>query len=197
MRSDLVPTEARVFRAYWQDGVLDLLAGLGVVLIGLGWLAGFPLAGVVVPPIALVTWPILRSRITGPRLGRVRFGPDRRFEMRHGLIAVVSLGVVLCGFVATRVYGARGTSDLVRWLAPGIPALILMLLSLSSAAALKLPRFAAYAVGFAVAALAVSVLDADPGWALAAGGLVAAIHGAFLLARFVREFPVLSAEMDR
>lgn len=120
-QSDLASTEARVFRAYWQDGVLDLLAGASVVLIGLGWLAGFVLAGVVVAPAAL---------------------------------------------------------------------------ALSASAALRLGRFAACAATFVASALAVAALDADPGWAIIAGGAVVAVGGAVLLRSFVRRFPCLPAEMD-
>ena len=109
-RSPLASTEAQVFRAYWQDGVLDLLAGSALVTIGLAWITGFVLATVVVPPVAISMWPILRQRITRPRLGQVRFNAERRFRMRHGMIAVLSLGVVLCGFVGFRLLQGRKNS---------------------------------------------------------------------------------------
>jgi hypothetical protein len=192
---ELAATEARVFRAYWQDGVLDLLAGSSLVLIGIGWLAGFVLAGVIVPPIAISMWPLLRNRITKPRLGQVRFGAARRFRMRHGLIAVASLGVLLCGFVALHVLRGEA-SDFLRWIAPGIPALILAALALSAAEALRLVRFVVYAAAFVAVGLAVSAVDADPGWAIVAGGVVVAASGARMLASFLRRFPCLPAEME-
>ncbi|HXI01928.1 MAG TPA: hypothetical protein VNI57_02020, partial [Candidatus Saccharimonadales bacterium] len=130
-RSELASTEAQVFRAYWQDGLLDLLAGSSILMIGLGWLTGFVLAAVIVPPLAIVMWPLLRRRITDPRLGQVRFNAERRFRMRHGMIAVLSLGVLLFGFVGVRLLKGE-TSDLLRWLAPAIPALILAALALSA-----------------------------------------------------------------
>jgi len=195
-RSELAATEARVFQAYWQDGVLDLLAGGSTLLIGLGWLAGFVLASVVVPPLAIVSWPILRQRITHPRLGRVRFNAHRRFRMRHGMIAVLSLGVLLFGFFALH-FGVGHLPPFPRWLAPGIPALLLAALALSAAEALRLARFALYGIGFIAAALVVSGLDADPGWALAGGGAIAAANGARMLVAFLRDFPMLAAEMDK
>lgn len=194
-RTDLHATEARVFRAYWQDGLIDLLAGASVVAIGVGWIAGFVLASVVVPPIALSLWPLLRRRITEPRLGRVRFNARRRFEMRHGLIAVASLGVVLLGVFAERAW--RGShSSFVEWVAPGIPALLLAALAVSSSVALRAPRFAGYAAGFVAAALVVSALDAEPGWSILAGGVIVTVTGARLLTTFLGAFPTLPAEMD-
>ena len=187
-RNELAATEGKIFRAYWQDGVLDLLAGVSVLLIGVGWVAGFTLATVVVPPVALVTWPILRHRITDPRLGRVRFNARRRFEMRHGVIAVASLAVVL--------FMTDTPPAFPRWLVPGIPGLILAALALSAAAALRLVRFVAYAAVFMTAALIVCVLDGEPGWAIVAGGAAAAANGARMLASFFRDFPVLATEMD-
>lgn len=192
---ELSATEAKVFRSWWQDGVLDLIAGSCVTLIGLGWLAGFPLAGIAVPPIALTAWPILRRRITEPRLGQVRFAARRRRDMRFGMIAVLSLGLVLGGFVAD-LYRGGSDSQLLRWLAPAIPGSIVAALALSTAEALRLVRFVGYAAGFVAAALVVAALDADPGWALFAGGALVAASGARLLVRFLREFPVLSTEMD-
>ncbi len=195
-QAGLASTEARVFSAYWQDGLLDLLAGSALVAIGLCWVAGFVLAVVIVPPVVLVTWPILRQRVTDPRLGQVRFNAGRRHRMRHGLIAVASLGVLLFGFVGIRVLKG-GTSELVRWLAPGIPALLLAALALSAAEALRLVRFVGYAAVFVTAGLVVAALDADPGWAIAVAGAIVLGNGARMLRRFLREFPRLPAEMDR
>ncbi|QDU68212.1 hypothetical protein [Engelhardtia mirabilis] len=191
----LASTESRLFRAYWQDGVLDLLAGAALSAIGLGWIAGYPLAGVVVPPVAIATWPILRQRITRPRLGQVRFNARRRFDMSLGMIAVLSLGVLLCGLFVSR--SKEGASyEALRSLAPGIPALLVAALGLSAAAALRLARLAAYSAVFVAAALVVATLDAEPGWALLAGGLVMLASGARLLAAFVRGHPRLAAAMD-
>jgi hypothetical protein len=189
-------TEARLFRAWWQDGLLDLLAGACLVATGLGWLAGFVLAGALAPAVALPLWPLLRQRITRPRLGEVRFAAARRLRMRHGLVAVVSLGVVLLGFVALSLSEAEARSELLRWAAPAIPALLLAALALSAAEALRLLRFALYAAGFVAAGLVVASLEAEPGWAILAGGALVLASGIRLLAVFLREFPRLPSEMD-
>lgn len=196
-QSELASTEARVFNAYWQDGVLDLLAGGAILLVGLGWLAGFMVIGTAVAlPLALVSWPILRQRITHPRLGQVRFNAQRRFRVRYSTIAVMALGLGVFGVIAARVVTGQ-PSALPRWLAPGIPALLLAVLALSTAEVLGLVRFTLYAVAFVVSALVVSALDADPGWSIAAGGSIAAANGAWMLASFLRHFPPLATEMDR
>jgi len=43
-KQTLAPLERKVFRSYWQDGVIDILAGISSILIGLGWLVDlFPI----------------------------------------------------------------------------------------------------------------------------------------------------------
>jgi hypothetical protein len=194
---DLSATEARMFRAYWQDGLIDLLAGATLILIGLGWLLGIPLGVLsVTPGVAVVFWPLLRRTITEPRLGRVRFSAKRQFRMHHGAIALLALGVLLGGLVTTRVFLADQTSAFLRWIAPGIPVLIMAVLALSVSGVLRLLRFVGYAATFAIAAVIVAGATLEPGWALFGGGVVVTVMGGVLLVRFLREFPRLSQEMD-
>jgi len=194
-RAELAKNEARMFAAFWADGVLDLVAGAGVVLIGTGWLLGFFLAGVVAPVISLSAWFVLRQRITHPRLGQVTFGPARRFELRYGLVAILSLGVLLLGFTLFGIAGWRPPVGL-HWLAPAIPAAILGALSLSTAEVLRLWRFVLYALVFFAAGLGVSALDADPGWAMAVAGGFIACNGTRLLVAFLHAHPPLPTEME-
>jgi len=183
--------ETRIYRAYWQDGLLDLLAGMTLLLMGTGWVLGFMLASTIVPPLALVLWPSLRARLTEPRLGRVRFNPERMLNLRAGVVALLTAGVIVGGLVILKNLHQRPPSAFEQWLAPAIPALILALLALCCAGALRLARLAGYALVFLASGLLVAVLGAEPGWALLIGGAIAGLAGIVMLGRFLRAFPRL------
>jgi hypothetical protein len=193
---DLAATERRVFSAFWQDGVLDLLVGAALMSIGMVWLLDMIWLTAIVPASAIVVWPILRRTITEPRLGQVRFRADRRHRLRHGLIAVVSLGMVLFAFAATHIHGGLDQRDPLRWLAPAIPSLLLTLLALSAFEILRLPRLLAYAGALAAAGLLAAALRLEPGWPILTGGAVVSIAGIVLLVCFVRGFPRLPREVE-
>jgi peptidoglycan/LPS O-acetylase OafA/YrhL len=126
----------------------------------------------------------------------VQLAAPRRFQLRHGLVAVLSLGVLLMGLTLIHLSDAARDSAFVHWISPGIPGLILVAMCLSTAEAIRLPRFVGHAVAFLAAALVVAALDVDPGWALLAGGAVMASVGALLLARFLREHPELPDDLE-
>lgn len=183
--------EKRIYQAYWQDGLLDLLAGVALVLTGVGWLAGFIPAGGIAPVLALVLWPGLRRRITEPRMGYVRFNGTRLRELRHGGLALLVLGLGFLAFILLTAAQGGPPSDLERWLAPAIPAFLVALLAISVAAALHLVRVTGYAAAFVLAGIAVAILNAEPGWALLAGGGLMFVAGALLLRRFLHAYPRL------
>jgi len=192
----LTKAERRLFRAFWQDGLLDIIAGATVALIGVGWLLGVFVPALGLPIVGVFAWQGARRRITEPRLGSVEFSDARVHDIRHGLIAIVSLGLVVGGNLITRVWLAGTPTPFTQWFAPAIPATIIAAMSLSCAAALGLWRFVAYGVVFGVAGLAVAEFDSEPWWALITGGAVVALCGVDMLVRFLRRFPELPNEAE-
>ena len=100
-------SEARLFASFWDDGTLDLLTGGAVVLIGLGYVFDAPLVEVVVLPLALTVWAIVRKRVVEPRTGYVEFTRERRARTGRGLLAALALGAGLLAL--TRGDGVAGT----------------------------------------------------------------------------------------
>lgn len=190
----LAATEKRVFHASWQDGLLDIIAGITVALIGTGGLLGVLTSTLGLPIVGIIAWHTARRKITQPRLGFVVFSTRRRHDLRHGLVAILSLGVVVGGFLVTRIWQAH--SPFAEWFAPAIPATILATLALSCAAALNLWRFVAYGLIFAAAGLGAAATRIEPWWCLVVGGVAIATWGVFMLIGFLREFPKLSNEVQ-
>jgi hypothetical protein len=63
--------ERKVFQSYWDDGLLDLFAAIGIFLIGVSWLRDFPVGAVFVPALLVPFWNPVRRKVIEPRLGLV------------------------------------------------------------------------------------------------------------------------------
>lgn len=189
-------TEARLFEAYWQDGLLDLLAGVSVGIIGIGWLFGLVAVTAAVPAIAVVTWPVLRGRITAPRLGEVRFNAERVSGLRAGLGGALAVGVAAMVLFVVFALEDGEPSRWAQWIAPAIPALLLSFLATLTAALLHLMRFLTYAEVLFAGGLAAAILGWEPGWSMVLAGAVVTAAGAMQLGRFLHEFPRLPETMS-
>jgi hypothetical protein len=187
----------RVYRAYLQDGSIDLFAGLAVAGTGAAWLFGLVALGPIAPAVAVPLWMAFRRQWVEPRLGRVVFDASRRGRLRRAHLLLIAAGcAALVLAVATYLASAGGRPDWSRTLAPALPAALVGLAAVLSALVFAIPRLAAYAVPFVLGGALVAALDAEPGWALLAGGVVVAAAGGARLARFFRQFPLLSNELS-
>ncbi|MEJ2068973.1 MAG: hypothetical protein P8X58_00965 [Syntrophobacterales bacterium] len=177
--------EVRLFQAYWDDGTLDLLAGGAVVLMGVGYMLELFLAEVIVLPLALAVWAVLRKWLVEPRAGYVEFSRRRRERTRHELLATVAVGAgVLVLFLALVVLVRGGTAVLGAYV-DALPALLLALLAAVTGMLTRAWRFAVYAGVLAVAGAGTVVAGTGPGLALVVGGLIVWGVGMVLLVRFL------------
>lgn len=191
--------ETRIFRGYWQDGALDLSAGLALTFAAILWLLGAKVGIAIAPAIGLAAFPILRKRITEPRIGHVRFNETRRTKLRRGQLLALMGGAVALAAVLGLALVRNGTTNgasLEQTIAPGIPAALVALMSLIAATMLGLIRFVVYALVLFAAAVAVIIADAHPALAELAGGLIVTATGAALMLRFTREYPVASGDLE-
>ena len=179
--------EARLFRAYWSDGLLDLLFGLGGIAVGVLWLADLVVFGAVVPAFLAMAWRPLRSAIVEPRSGWVEFSTARTESNRQKLLASVALGAGMLGLVLIGgVAAGSGGGFTPGALAAAIPATLVGIMAALIGFGLLLPRFVAYGLAFVAAGVVVAIADSEPGLGILIGGIVTTIAGAWLLSRFLR-----------
>jgi len=180
-------TEAGLFRSYWDDGLLDALAGLWVLLTGIGWLAGLNGLAGVHAPMWLLLWRPLRQQIVEPRAGFVRFSQSRRERSSHNLWLVLAIGVGILALVAglLLVVGKTGPEDPATRLAGGLPALLVAVPATITGFLTGAGRFHVYAAILVAAAVLTAHLGLDPAPSLIAGGALIVTTGAVLLARFI------------
>ncbi len=179
--------EARLFRAYWDDGLLDLLFGVGTVAVGILWLVDLVVFGAIVPAFVALAWSPLRHAIVEPRAGWVEFGRARTESSRRRLQVAMWLGVGALVLVLALVVLARAGTDLVPIeLAAALPAALIGTMAALIGAGLMLGRFLGYAVLFIVVGVAVALAGGEPGLAILIGGVLTGLAGTLILARFLR-----------
>lgn len=177
--------EERLFQAYWDDGILDLVGGVAVLLIGVGYLMEQVLVEIAVAPFGVVAWTILRARIVEPRAGYVKLSRSRRERSSRELAATVGVGMgMLILFVVLGVKVRVGNADLARWV-DGLPALLIALPALLTGALIRARRFSVYAAVFVLGAVSSVLMGFGPGVPLMVGGTGMGAVGATLLARFL------------
>lgn len=186
--------ESRLFIGYWDDGLLDLLAGVGLIGISVCWFMDLVAIGAVIPALVMPFWVILRRRLVEPRAGLVEFSDARTTRVRRfEMVAAVIGGALLLLFLAAYVLKASPGHALLTRLAPAVPAVLVAVMSTLVGLGLGLPRFIGYALLLVLAGLVVAGADAQPAVAMLAGGIVMLASGLWRLQRFL-QLPVEHGE---
>jgi hypothetical protein len=191
MLDNMNTIEQQVFRTYWDDGLLDVFAAVGVLAIGVAWAVDFPVGGAIVPALLVPLWAPLRQRLIEPRLGLVEFSDqrDRRNQERLRNTAIFGVGV-LALVVALYLARSRLGLDLSVPLVAGLPALLLAVLALITAFLVSTPRFITYAAILAIAGIGGAWYGLEPGYILVLASVPMLVLAVSVVVRFVRSNPV-------
>lgn len=187
--------ELGIYRYYWDDGLLDLFAAVGVALIGVSWMRGYAAAGAIVPAVLVPLWQPFRQRLVEPRLGYIEFSDNRERQNRKRLKLVVYLGIIALiaalelYFHRERLPGVPGTH-----LVAGLPAMLLAILAATTALLIASARFLVYAVVLLAAGSVGAWLGWSPGAIMAVGGIVMLVIASVVFTMFLRANPVESGD---
>lgn len=180
--------ERDLFRSYWDDGLLDLLCGLALLVTGLGWTSELGALAAIHVPLWVTLWAPLRRSIVEPRAGFVRFSSSRRKRNATSLRRTLALGIGTLVLLVV-VYFVRGQQQ---WALPalersisGLPAVLVAFAASLTGILTGALRFQVYGLVLLAAAAVTVWLDAGPAMPLVAGGALVVISGTTLLARFV------------
>ena len=186
MTSHVGRLEARLFRGSWDDGLLDLFAGVASVAIGILWAFDLVVFGAIVPVMLVPFWQPVRRWIVEPRAGLVEFSEERTGRNRRWLTASVWTGLAALVSFSGLALLSEAWRDRLELLVAGLPALLLGVLAAFAAGIAGAIRFFAYAAAFCVAGLVVALADTRPEVGIIAGGVVVLANGSRLLMRFLR-----------
>jgi hypothetical protein len=189
MMNNAKQLEAQLHKHYWDDGVLDLLCGVGLLLIGVGWFFGEPVLAAVGPAILVSFWVPLRRSIVEPHAGYVEFSNQRQQKTRKGLQMTIWLGVgaLLVGLCVFAFVETSGSSTRLLQLIPALPAVLLAFGALLAVQITGARRFLSYALVLIAASIVTVLASQGPAFPMLVGGTVVSVAGAVLLIRFRRE----------
>lgn len=207
---DLEQIERKAFRATYEDGLWDLYFGAIVAAMALfmfrpddGYSALNIVGAVLMISLAFSLFTAGKKYITTPRLGQVRFGPQRQQKTRNlalilGVIVFIQVGLVgmsvygwlnpgVGQWLAERLGGGSGELLLVAALGAsfvGVPMLIIAYMN-------DFLRGLYIALGMALAVF-LMIYTNQPIYPLVLAGLIA-LPGLVLFIRFLQKYPLPSA----
>jgi len=181
--------ESALFRSYWDDGLLDLLCGVGLLGVGIGFNTDLFVFAALMPALLTALWRPLRARLVEPRGGYVRFSRSRQSRTTRELRLTAALGTVALLLAVTLffVLRSRGTTPVAVHLVPGLPAALVAIGFSLGGWLTGARRFHWYAVALVGAALVTIVFSGNPGPPLVVVGLLVVATGAILLSRFLKD----------
>ena len=94
---DFSPLKRKVYLAYHQDGILDLVAGSVVLGFGLNMLTD-NIVFLMIGWLAMMVYVLIKQRVTVPRFGYVRIDSDKKVLMRGWLSVGIGVLVLLLFF---------------------------------------------------------------------------------------------------
>jgi len=193
-KKDFNTLKQKVFLAYHQDGILDLVAGTVVFGFGLNMLTG-NIVFLMVGWMAMMLYIFMKQCITIPRFGYVRFESKDKTAAK-GLVSVGIGVLVLFFFVAVKFFIDREPSSpemqawIQRYHMVPLSGMLFGLPFLVAALYLGLKRFYLYAllaVGLPALGALISIETYIP---IVATGLTMLAFGALLLTAFLRKYPL-------
>jgi hypothetical protein len=192
---NLKELEHKTYLAYHQDGLADITAGILVGSFGLDMLLKSSL-------FVLFAWmPIIfilpiRRAITYPRIGFVKFAPERTRKISTGMVVMMIAGVVSLVLGLITFLAVSGTLSSLEDFFDQYALLVLGAIIAGGLALVglvfQIKRFYAYAVLAFGAWLLPHLLGTGPGLVIATVGAIILLIGVGLLTRFLIQNPRLT-----
>ena len=183
--------EKKLYTSYHQDGILEFGIGLGLLFAGITILLGQPgLAGLAF--LVYLIYKPLKEQITTPRLGFVRFTPEKEIK-RNTIIQYLFTGTMLLGllafFMVEKAISGGGENPIANNI-PLVFGIVLAIIFLVFTVVVGIRRGYLYAVSAILAFSAVNFLDYQIWEAILTLAGVILLSSLFVMFRFVRQYPV-------
>ena len=190
MSTSLKKLESRAFRSFWNDGLLDLMVGLVVLIMGISWWQDVAVLGAIFPAVCASMWYPLRKRLVEPRIGYVEFTGERELKVRsfrHGLFAFFT-GTMAFGLVIYVLWNGDVLPGPAEWIA-GFPLVLIAIPAVFFALFTSCRRYAVYALVLFLAGVEVIYQGWEPHVGMIASGVFITVAGLIILVRFLSHYP--------
>ncbi len=196
---DFKQLKQKTYLAYHQDGLIDLLVGLGIIGFGIN-MASESSAFIVLSWIPFILYAPLKKKITIPRLGYVKFDSERTKSIQ--MSKIILLGVLTFAmFLGLFIFTSKDT------LSPEISDLLgkyhMLILGTITAAAFVvtavttgIKRFYGQAILAELVLIIGIELGIEPPTYVLIWGALTFLIGAILLIRFLQQHPHISEKND-
>ena len=195
--NDFGPLKRKVYLAYHQDGVLDLVAGSVVLGFGLNMLTD-NIVFLMIGWLAMMLYVLIKQRVTVPRFGFVRFESQKK-TLQKAWVSV-GIGVLFMAFFLTlNIFVSRQPTSpetqalIQRYHMVPLSAMLFGLPALAAAIILGLKRFYLYALLALGLPLLGALSNIETYIPIVTTGAVIILFGTFLLVNFLQKYP-LNAE---
>jgi hypothetical protein len=199
---DFKKLQQKTYQSYHQDGLIDLIIGLGFIGFSLN-MAFDNSAFIFLAWMPIIFYVPFKNRITVPRIGYVKFSASNT-KMFIGIAVAVFLFVFLLGTLVYLIGGSNNLSplqtDWLTWFRQYHMLVIGSIFALCCAGAALLTgirRLYAYAVLTIGIFAAAFWLGVDPPIYVLTTGLLIEAVGIWLLVRFLRNYPIAAEEGSR
>ena len=197
---DFGPLKRKVYLAYHQDGILDLVAGSVVLGFGLNMLTD-NIVFLMIGWLAMMLYVLVKQRITVPRFGYVRFESKEKTTQKAWVS--VGIGVLVLflffglGFFVNREPTSPDMEALIRryHMVP-LSTMLFGLPALAAAFFLGLKRFYLYALLAVGLPLLGALANIETYIPIVSTGAVIIAVGALLLVSFLKKYPLNAKSED-
>jgi hypothetical protein len=187
---DLKNIELKSWTSYFQDGLWDIFIGLLMLGMGIYILLDEIIWHILILSLALLVLIVGRRLVTIPRVGRVKFGPARKFKQKKVMaVGAISLLVGLAlSFIPLSV------ADPPQTVVAAIAWIWIVLIFGLVAYFMDFRRLFAYGLLFAIAMAFVIAFDnLIPTILVLVSGGIALITGLVMFTHFIRNYPLPAA----
>lgn len=189
---DLRKIELKTYLAYHQDGIWDLVIGLALIGMALDMRWGVPGTSFIIIIVAIILVPALRKAFTLPRLGYVKFSPERESKEKRNTTALLALFTLTAALGLVVFYGYTGNADWqhsIRNLGVLPFGFVLTMVSLALGFLYRITRCLLYAPLVMAAFLATHFLELHPFVHFLFIGLILSATGTVMLVKFIHRYP--------
>jgi len=193
---DLTKVERKAYLAYHQDGIYDLMIGLCLLSAALGVVSEVIAAGAIAPVLAILVAPGLKKMVTLPRLGYVKFSPQREKKERMNITYLTALLSVtaLLGMVVFSAYSGDAAWQLwIRSLGIIPFGFVLAVVAFALGLLYDIRRCYVYAAVILAAFIVGHLLELRLWFQFAVPGVVVFLVGLVLFIRLITRYPKVPA----
>jgi len=193
--TDLRDAERKLYLSYFEDGIADMIAGLPILLFGLGMTFDASTFFIFAWMPIMLYWP-LKQALTLPRMGHVKFSPARQRKISRNMVMLMLAGLMSLVLGIVAFLGTQGEvfniRDFMMEYSPLVFGAVMAAAFVLVAILFESRRFFGYGAIVFGGWLAAYLLDINEGIPVAAAGGAIALIGLGILISFLVRHPLAS-----